>query len=131
MSFDTGERINFTGLTGITGASVGGPDLSGSFTTCGVTSTTVCFGAANPIDLDNIGNSTQIFGTLVIDSTSTDVGSVFYAFSNADRGKGEIDGPVGSSAPEPATLPLLSAGLILSLFSLVKFGKSKNTCSEK
>jgi hypothetical protein len=131
MFFNIGDRLTFTGLTGVTGASVGGLDLSGSFTTCGVTATSVCFGAASLIDLDNITNGTVTFNDLVIDSTSTSIGSVLYSYSNGNSG-GEVGGPVGSSSstPEPGTLPLLAAGAILSLFSFIKFGKSKHSVPE-
>ena len=118
--FNIGDRIIFSDLAGVTGASVSGPDLAGDLTTCGVTATSVCFGAPNPLDLDNITNNTISFGTLTIDSTDTTVGNVFYKLEASPATSGDIGGPVAGigAIPEPGSFPLLSGGLILLLFGI-------------
>jgi len=121
LFFNTGDRITLTGLFGVTGASVGGPDLSGSLTTCGVTATSVCFGSPGLLDLDNISGATEDFGVLTIDSSSTTTGSVNYSLVGATPIAGEVGGPAAgsSSVPEPPTIPLF-LGCTLLLGSLRK-----------
>ncbi len=117
LFFNIGDRINFTGLSGVTGASVSGLDFLGNLTTCGVTATTVCFGAPNPFDLDNITNSNIDFGSLIIDSTATQLGNISYSLDNNPNSglNGEVSGPVsgGATAPEPASEALSALALIV------------------
>jgi hypothetical protein len=119
LFFGIGDRITFTGLVGVTNASVSGPDLAGGLTTCGITATSVCFGAPSPLDLDNISSSTVDFGTLIIDAPGTTVGSVLYTLSvDGTMTGGETGGPHSLStlpSPEPGGLPLIAGGAAVLL----------------
>ena len=102
LSFNAGDTITLTGLSGVTGAS----DLTGwglpvSFTP---TSVTAVIPWATSF---NIGSSTrQMFFSI---TSTTAPGQASFDIQEAG---GDVTGPVASNTPEPSTVVLLGTGLV-------------------
>lgn|SRR5262245_52756835 len=112
--FNKFETISFTGLSGVTGASVGGVlGVASAFTVQSFTSSSVTF-VQSEVGVVSIGITV---GDLVIDSTAP-LGTVGWSgTSNGQLNSGTVSGPVSSATPEPSSLLLLAGGLT-GLFGL-------------
>jgi hypothetical protein len=120
LVFDFGQTVTISGLSGVTGASVGGV-LASAFTVESFTPTsatfqmdeTGCTGAqaGRPCEITVTGNST---GDFIVDSTVDTLGMVDWSAQTENQGalSGTVEGPVGSvPAPEPSSLGLILLGI--------------------
>lgn len=130
LDFRLGQTVTLSGLSGVTGASVGGA-LASAFTVEGFTPTSVTFqmdltdcsqsgaGAGRPCEISVSG---LITGDFDVDSTVNTGGTIDWSAQTFNPGalSGTAEGPVGSvPAPEPSSLLLLLAGAGL-LFAMRK-----------
>jgi PEP-CTERM motif len=113
VTFLQNETITFTGLSGVTGASLTG-DLDIFFTVQSFTSSSVTFVQSlfPTLTFVNFGvNVPFTSDTFVIDSTAP-VGTVDWSgTANGTLNSGTVPGPVSSGVPEPSSLLLLAGGL--------------------
>lgn len=102
-TFDQGEAISFTGLSGVTGASTGVDLLGGGWTVESFSSNVVTFVQS----VFGISTFSGTFGDFIIDSTAPP-GTVDWS----GTASGTLNsGTVSSAVPEPSSLLLLAAGL--------------------
>lgn len=97
-TFDQGETISFTGLSGVTGASTGVDLLGGGWTVESFSSNVVTF-------------VQSVFGDFIIDSTAPPGTVDWSGTASGTLNSGTVSGPVSSAVPEPSSLLLLAAGL--------------------
>jgi len=121
VTFDGGQTITLTGLSGVTGASIESP-LSLALVVQSFTSTSVTF--VEPLDanssIQNLTGATVYDGTLIVDSTSPS-GTVDYTMQTSS---GSISGTVGGpvATPEPGSFSMLLTS-VLGLGALVFFSR--------
>jgi len=111
VSFDQGQTITLSGLSGVTGASVS--DFPIGFSVGSFTPTSVVFAAIAGEGLGNANNTPITVGTLVVDSSVLTTGTVDFSMVTSNEGTvtGTVQGPVSAAVPEPASLTLLGTAL--------------------
>jgi hypothetical protein len=113
VTFDKGQTITLSGLSGVTGASATDPlALFGAFTVSSFTPTSVVFaftlssnGTLGPF------TSSTTLGTLVVDSSVLTTGAVDYSMeTSSGTFSGTVDGPVATAVPEASTWAMMLVG---------------------
>ena len=108
LTFDTGQGITLTGLSGVNNVGVLLPDFTATFT-----STTVTLTSTDPLnEVTDTTSLTDSIDAFIVSSTSATVGTVDYSITNSGVSiDGQVDGPV-SAVPEPSSFLLFSTGLL-------------------
>jgi PEP-CTERM motif len=112
VSFDQGQTITLSGLSGVTGASVSNFPIG--FSVGSFTPTSVVFAAIADEGLGNANSTPITVGTLVVDSSVLTTGTVDFSMATANEGTvaGTAQGPVSAAVPEPASLTLFGTALL-------------------
>ena len=106
-TFDQGETISFTGLSGVTGASTGSDLSSGGWTVESFSSNVVTFVQS----VFTTSGFSGTFGDFIIDSKAPPGTVDWSGTASGQLNSGTVSGPVSSAVPEPSSLLLLAAGL--------------------